>query len=305
MLSGPGSEFKLRIFFLRFCVPFIATEEENAKTISSTNLSRFAKRKCGCQTFFFSPRLSLGLCMGTRQPKMRRPVRERDKSKNATPCSSFRREDGINLVCQLSLSSSQQCVEYLLFLIFSQFLLGSHLHHLQSVPLWDGSISVSLRPSFSKVGLGTRFSAPKMNDLGPGASDRRMDHSVGHPGRRLGRAQVRPSEPRNPSSVRGWDDIAESPTSPRKVFPGSSHSFGGCECGKLALKFSALSATVADAEPVHAPEGALEPSPMPLRPIPCRRPRRTRPALLGMIWWRSWDSSPTSSPASSSRTMAP
>jgi hypothetical protein len=35
----------------------------------------------------------------------------------------------------------------------------------------------------------------------------------------LGRAQVRPSEPRSPSSARGSDDIAELPTSPRMLPP--------------------------------------------------------------------------------------
>jgi hypothetical protein len=53
----------------------------------------------------------------------------------------------------------------------------------------------------------------------PRASDQRADHLVGHPGRCLGRAQVRPSEPHKPSLVRGSDGIAESLTLPRKTFP--------------------------------------------------------------------------------------
>jgi hypothetical protein len=40
----------------------------------------------------------------------------------------------------------------------------------------------------------------------------------------------------SPSSARGSDGIAELPMSPRMP-PGSSHSFGSCECGKLARKF--------------------------------------------------------------------
>jgi hypothetical protein len=67
-------------------------------------------------------------------------------------------------------------------------------------------------------------------------------------------APDRPSKPCNPSS----DDIAESPTSPRKrpSQPAPAIPFGSCECGKLAQKLSAFerNPTVAEAKPAPAPE---------------------------------------------------
>jgi hypothetical protein len=62
---------------------------------------------------------------------------------------------------------------------------------------------------------------------------------------------------------------------------------------------------VTNAEPVHAREVALGPPPAPLWPTPFQRQRRLLPAPLGTVWWQSWDSSPMSSPASSSGAMAP
>jgi hypothetical protein len=50
---------------------------------------------------------------------------------------------------------------------------------------------------------------------------------------------------------------------PGKLSPGSSHSFGSCECGKLARKFFCFECnpTMADAEPVQAPEVTPGPHP--------------------------------------------
>jgi hypothetical protein len=113
----------------------------------------------------------------------------------------------------------------------------------------------------------------------------------------LGQAQVRPSEPRSPSSVHGSGGIAESPMLPRML--------------PLVPLILLAAASAASQLGSFSTSSATKPWPMqnPVQPRRSlqgrRRSRRARPALLGMIWWRSWDSSPMSSPASSSRIMAP
>jgi hypothetical protein len=94
-------------------------------------------------------------------------------------------------------------------------------------PRCSGGSPATNPPAGSTAWDSSQFSPPASaldRDLSqpavwPLVSDRRTDHSVGHPGRCLGRAQVRPPKPRSPSSAHGSDGIAESPTSPRKDVP--------------------------------------------------------------------------------------
>jgi hypothetical protein len=105
------------------------------------------------------------------------------------------------------------------------------------------------------------------------------------------------------SSARGSDDITESPTSPRMPPVPLALSAAASTASQLG-SFSALSAT--QPWPMRNPfkprKSLRGLPPKPLRPTRCRKPRQTRPALLGTIWWWSWDSSPMGSLASSSRT---